>query len=352
MFDPDFDSQKLIYHPERVAEWLNGGKTSGPLYTELELSNRCNCRCLFCGVDHQVNASGEMMGLGLARKVIDGLAVLGNKSVMICGHGEPLLNPEVVEIVRLAASLMSVSMTTNGVALVAAKLPLIDELEWIRFSVNGCTPENYALIHGTEKEIFTRVLANIGAAVNRKREKNLPVTVGVQLVLLPENENLVIDLARQVKELGVDYFSVKPYSQHPLSNNRRKIDYQRLLWLEEHLRLLEEPGFKVIFRSSAMRRVGTTKSYGSCGGIHFISFISANGEVWACNVFAGDRRFHTGMVRNESLAEIWNGSKRREVVSFVNDGLDLNQCRDLCRMEVCNRYLWRLRHPWPHDNFI
>ncbi|NTV15393.1 MAG: radical SAM protein [Desulfobulbaceae bacterium] len=352
MFDPDFDSQKLMFHPVRVAEWLAAGRTSGPLYTELELSNRCNCKCLFCGVDHQVNTSGEMMGLDLAGKVIAGLAELGNRSVMICGHGEPLLNPEVLAIVRLAAAQMSVSMTTNGVALNAAKLPLLDDLEWIRFSVNGGSPENYGLIHTTGPEIFARVLANIAAAVGRKREKNLPVTIGVQLVLLPENEGLVVDLARLVKELGVDYFSVKPYSQHPLSQNRRQVDYQRLLGLEEQLRPLDDSGFKVIFRGAAMRWVGLSKAYARCGGIHFISFISANGEVWECNVFAGDRRFSTGNVKDEGLAEIWAGARRRQVVAFVENELDLRQCRDLCRMEACNRYLWRLRQPRPHDNFI
>ncbi len=352
MFDPDFDNQKLMYHPERVAEWLAVGCTTGPVYTELELSNRCNCKCIFCGVDHQVNVGGEIMGRDLAGKVIDGLAELGNRSVMICGHGEPLLNPDVVAIVRLAAARMSVSMTTNGVALTAAKLPLIDDLEWIRFSVNGVGPENYAMIHTTSTEVFARVMANIGAAVSRKVGQNLPVTIGTQLVLLPENEASVVDLAVRVKELGVDYFSVKPYSQHPLSKNRRQIEYQQLLRLEEQLRPLEDSGFKVIFRSAAMRRVGVVKAYGRCGGIHFISFISASGEVWACNVFAGDRRFSTGNVQEESLPEIWHGARRREVVAFVENDLDLNQCRDLCRMEACNRYLWRLGHPRAHDNFI
>lgn len=352
MFDPDFDSQKLMYHPERVLQWLTTGVTSGPLYTELELSNRCNCHCLFCGVDHQVNTSGELMDPALAVKVINGLAELGNKSVMICGHGEPLLNPEVLAIVRLAASRMSVSMTTNGIALTAAKLPLVDDLEWLRFSVNGGSPENYGLIHATGPEIFPLVMANIGAAVRRKRELGLPVTIGVQLVLLPENEAQVVELARLAKERGVDYFSVKPYSQHPLSRNRLAVDYRQALRLEEELRTLADDGFKVIFRAAAMRRVGRPKAYEVCGGVHFISFISATGEVWECNVFAGDRRFYTGNLREEGLPEIWNGPRRREVVAFVKNDLDISQCRDLCRMEACNRYLWRLNHPKPHDNFI
>ena len=352
MFDPNFDRQKLMYHPVEVGRWLAEGRSRGPIYTELEVSNRCNCRCLFCGVDHQVNSSGEMMGLTLAREVITGLAELGNKSLMVCGHGEPLLNPEVVEIVRLAARRMSVSMTTNGVALTEAKLPLIDHLEWLRFSVNGGSPENYGLVHGTTAETFARVLTHIDAAVARKRTLQLPLTIGTQLVLLPENEGLVVELAQRLKALGVDYFSVKPYSQHPLSKNRQTVDYHQLLGLEQALRPLTDAHFKVIFRAQAMQRAGIAKSYRQCYGTHFLSFISANGDTWACNVFAGDPRFLTGNVAEQTLPEIWAGDRRREVLAFIENDLALTECRDLCRMDACNSYLWRLKTPWPHDNFI
>ena len=352
MFDPDFDGQKLMYHPDRVAEWLAEGKTSGPLYTELEISNRCNCRCIFCGVDHLVNGTGTIMDLELAGRVIDGLAELGNRAVMICGHGEPLLNPDVVKIVRMAAARMSVSMTTNGVALSPEKLHLIDDLEWIRFSVNGYDPENYALVQGTGESVFEKVLANISNAVARKKRLNLAVTIGTQLVLLPENVAGVVQLAQQFKELGVDYFTVKPYSQHPLSRNRHCIDYRGLLDLEEQLRSLEEDGFSIIFRAAAMQRAGTEKSYRACRGIHFISFITADGAVWECNVFAGDERFAVGRVGELTLPEIWRSPLRQRVVDFIENDFDLGQCRDLCRMEACNRYLWRLENPRPHDNFI
>ncbi|MBU0481259.1 MAG: radical SAM protein [Proteobacteria bacterium] len=352
MFDPDFDRQKLMFHPAPVAHWLAAGKTAGPLYTELELSNRCNCRCLFCGVDHQVNKTGAMMRLPLAEKIIGGLAECGNKSLMLCGNGEPLLNPDVLEIVRFAAGRMSVSITTNGSPLNASKLPLIDSLEWIRFSINGCNPNNYGEIHGTNPEVFTRVIENLVAAVERKKRMKLPVTIGTQLVLLPENAALVKDFAENLKEIGVDYFSVKPYSQHPLSENRLAIDYRDYLDLREEVLSLERDSFKVIFRTASMLKAGGAKTYGQCFGTHFISFISANGDVWECNVFVGDPRFFIGNGGDESIRSIWEGERRQKVVEFVENELDLGLCRDLCRMDECNRFLWRLKNPLPHDNFI
>jgi len=351
-YDTDFDRQKLMFHPQAVADWLASGRSRGPLYTEMELTRRCNCRCLFCGVDHQVNATDDRIDVALAQSLLAGLAGLGNKSVMMCGNGEPLLHPEAAAIFDYAADRMSVSMTTNGAALTAARLPLIDRLEWIRFSVNGGTPENYAAIHGVNAGVFDQVLANIAGAVARKKALGLAVTIGTQLVLLPENADQVVGLARQLKGLGVDYFSVKPYSQHPLSRNRHCIDYTRYRDLEDALRPLADERFAVIFRAVAMAKAGTAKSYQKCSGTHFIAFASANGDLWECNVFAGDPRFYIGNARENTLADLWNGPRRQAVLSFIDQDLRLEECRDLCRMDACNQYLWRLKHPWPHDNFI
>lgn len=352
MFDANFDRQKLMFHPLELAQWFAAGRTKGPLYTEFELSNRCNCKCIFCGVDHQVNQTTDSMDFVLAQKIISELAEVGNKSLMICGHGEPLLNRQVVEIVKFAATKMSVSMTTNGLALTGEKVSLIDHLEWIRFSVNGCDPDNYRIVHGASGDDFQKVMGNIIAAVVRKRELALPVTIGTQLVLLPENRSKTVDLARSMRDVGVDYFSVKPYSQHPLSRNRQDIDYRGYLSLEEELKLLETDTFKIIFRAGSMLRAGAGKSYQQCFGTHFLAFVSANGDMWECNVFAGDPRFLIGNASEESVANIWNGSRRQKVMSFIENDLNLAECRDLCRMEACNQYLWRLKNPRPHDNFI
>jgi MoaA/NifB/PqqE/SkfB family radical SAM enzyme len=50
----NIDSQKLIYHPRRVTDWLEGKKTY-PIYVEISLTNLCNHNCSFCiGGDSKV----------------------------------------------------------------------------------------------------------------------------------------------------------------------------------------------------------------------------------------------------------------------------------------------------------
>ncbi|MCX7591022.1 MAG: radical SAM protein [Kiritimatiellae bacterium] len=351
-YDTNFDGQKLIYHPVRVAEWFERGRTRGPIYTEMTLTDRCDCDCMFCGVDYDVNQTGAMMDVHLAVRILDELAGLGNKAIMFCGNGEPLLHPRSGEIIGYGSRRMSASVTTNGLALDRAGIELVDGLEWIRFSVNAGTPEAYAIVHRTKPEMFEIALKNLGAAVERKRTKGLGVTIGVQLVLLEENVHTVTTLAQRVKKLGADYFSVKPYSPHPLSNKHLKVDYSALAWVEAEVKALETESFRVIFRVRSFEKLGEGKPYGRCYGTNFFVFISANGDVWACNNYVGDRRFLLGNARRQSLAEIWQGHRRQEVLEFVEKELNVADCRVACRMDECNRYLWRLKHPRPHDNFI
>ena len=353
-FDANFDGQKLMYHPREVARWLEQGVASGPIYTEMELCNRCQCRCTFCGVDHLVRRDGQVIDADSAMRIVTALADLGNKSIMFCGNGEPLLNPDVRQIVRFAAQRMSVSVTTNGLALTRNNIALLDDLEWIRFSINGHNQDSYSRIHRTAGSRFHCALRNLAAAVNRRDRLSLPVTVGVQIVLLPQNADGVVELARQVRDIGVDYFCVKPYSQHPLSRNRTHVDYSGLDDLSEALAALASEQFRVIFRADAasVERLNRPKAYRTCYGTDFICFVSANGDIWECNVFVGDPRFLIGNALRDDLRQLWVGDRRREVCAFLRDRWDVGQCRDVCRMDACNRYLWRLKHPLEHDNFI
>lgn len=352
MYDTDFDSQRLIFHPGEVAAWLEHGHTKGPLYTELELTTTCNQHCSFCGVDHLVNRSQSFLEETAAYALIDALRQNGNKSLMISGHGEPLVHEKAPDIIAYASRRMCTSVTTNGTLLDDIRLHLIDELKWIRFSVNGYNPENYARIHGSGADQFHKVLRNIERAVERKAQRGLNLHIGVQLILLPDNAHGLFALAKVLKNIGVDYFSVKPYSQHPMSLRQHTVDYRPLQSLVEALTLLADERFRVVLRLQSMKELGRAKGYDRCHGIHFLGYVSANGDVWGCNVFVEDKRFWTGNINEHSFGDIWHGDRRSEFLGFIENGLDLDGCRDICRMHACNKYLWRLRHPFDHDDFI
>lgn len=354
MDDFRIDSHKLIFHVERVAEWFKG-KAICPLYLEIAPSGGCNHRCIFCALDYLMYKP-QFLDAGVLISAVKQAAKLGVKSVMYAGEGEPLLHKDIADIIHATKkACLDVSVTTNGVFLkkeLARKV--LKSLSWIRVSLNAGSAATYGRVHRARGADFENVLANLRDAVALKRKTGLATAIGVQFLLIPENAHEVLLLAGKLKKIGVDYFTVKPYSQHPLSGSHidRRFHYGRYLKMGEQLRRFEDKNFKVAFRDVTMRRIEAAKDYRRCLGLPFWAYINASGDVYACSAFLGDENFCFGNIYREDFASIIRGRRRREVLGRVGATLDVARCRQACRLDKINSYLWELKHPGPHVNFI
>ena len=235
----NIDSHKLQYHPERVIQVKNAttwekAKDVYPIYVEISPVGACNHRCTFCAVDY-IGYKANMIGLEVMKKTLWDMSVLGVKSVMFAGEGEPLLHKQIDEMVIFARDCdIDVSFTTNGVLL--DKLSWLNLCSWVKVSINAGTKETYAKIHRTKEKDWDKVWTNLEAAVKRKGN----CTIGVQAVLLPENSLEMFTLAVRCKEIGVDYLVIKPYSQHKSSINKMDINYDlKTQWLPGNWSLWE-----------------------------------------------------------------------------------------------------------------
>ncbi|MBT4606395.1 MAG: SPASM domain-containing protein, partial [Thiotrichales bacterium] len=112
--------------------------------------------------------------------------------------------------------------------------------------------------------------------------------------------------------------------------------------------------FKIIFRAHAMNKLKDAKlPYNTCYSTpSFWAYVMADGGVYTCQTFAGDERFCIGNINKSSFQEIWEGEKRSSQLQFMLNELNISECRKNCRMDEVNRYLWALKHPSSHVNFI
>lgn len=346
----EVDSHKLAYHPKRVSEWCEKGDCF-PIYVEIGLTNRCNHRCIFCALDW-VNHEGKDIDREVMLRTLKEMASCGVKSVMFAGEGEPLLHKDICLFVKKAKEYgLDVSITTNGVLFdkeMAEKI--LPCLKWIRFSVDAGTRERYAKIHKASEKDFDKVLENIKNAVKIKKDKKLQVTIGVQILLIPDNIDEIEILAEKLKGLGADNLQVKPYSQHPLSINKFVVDYSKLKPLKEKLNRFNDDSFEVLFRERTMERL-KERDYKECHGLSFFALIDAKGNVIPCNLFYDNPEFGYGNLYEKSFSEIWQEEKRKQVLKKIKEK-SIEECREICRLDVVNRYLQRLREPHPHDNFV
>lgn len=351
----DIDSHKLHLHPQRVASWLNGEQIA-PVYAEISPSGSCNHRCIFCTMDF-MGYKKNLLDCGLMTKRLAEMGSFGVKAVMFAGEGEPLLHPEISLLSHAAKNAgIDISFTTNG-ALLSKKLAeeLLPVTSWIKISCNAGSADDYAKIHRTKAETFENVFKNLEYAANFRNSRNLACTLGIQCILLPDNAENLPELARRAKEAGADYLVIKPYTHNPqsLQNRFGDIKYDKDSALLESLKSLENESFKVICRSMAMNRWNTKKAeFKKCLALPFWAYIDSFANVHGCIRHLGEELFSYGNLKDKSFKDIWTGKNRLDKINECEKNLDITSCHVTCRMEAVNQWLWRLKHPAPHDNFI
>lgn len=349
------DSHKLMYHVPRVSQWLTG-ENIYPIYVEIGPSGGCNHRCIFCAFDY-LGYKARFIDKNLLMDILSEMVQRGVKSVMYAGEGEPLLHKDIGELILHTKEIgIDVAITTNATPFNGEiALKCLGALTWIKASINAGTRETYSKIHRTKPADFDRVLENLANAVRIKKENNYTCTIGTQLLLLPENYQEAIILAEKLKNIGVDYLVMKPYSQHPMSHTTiyKDLQYDVYYNLNDSLQQFADDKFKVIFRRHTMEKLkDSDRHYLRCQALPFWAYIDAGGNVWGCSAYLGNNDFLYGNIYEDSFSGIWEGERRKKSLQMVDAELDISQCRRNCRMDEINRYLWELKHPSAHLNFI
>jgi radical SAM protein with 4Fe4S-binding SPASM domain len=349
------DSHKLMYHVGRVNDWLKGNPIY-PLYMEISPAGSCNHRCIYCALDF-MEYQPRFLDSSVLKERLKEMGRLGVKSIMYAGEGEPLLHKDIAGIIAATKkSGIDTAVTSNAVLfnerLAEQTLPY---LIWIKVSINAAKRDTYSKIHRTGPQDFDKVIKNMAYAAKIRRKNRYACTLGMQVVLLPDNYHEIALLAKKARTIGMDYLVVKPYSQHPLSktDSFKNIKYGRYLDLAERLKKISDAHFSVIFRMHTMKKWDEARrNYKHCLALPFWAYMDAGGNVWACSVYLSKDKFCLGNIYKKSFKEIWESRKRKSLVRWAAKDLNTDKCRVNCRMDEINRYLWDLTHPFSHVNFI
>lgn len=112
-----------------------------PTHLDIEASSSCQMRCPMCYTSYMDNSFKGVMKYDLYTKIIDQAVSENVYSVKLSWRGEPLLNPQIVNMVKYAkkSGIKEVACLSNGERLSSdIAEQLVDAgLDWISFSIDG-----------------------------------------------------------------------------------------------------------------------------------------------------------------------------------------------------------------------
>ncbi|MEK7722647.1 MAG: radical SAM protein, partial [Elusimicrobiota bacterium] len=273
------DGQKLAWHRDRVQAWLRGERIA-PITIDCSLTRRCSYRCMYCYGQLQANDEKKMTREVILRFLTDA-ADIGVKAVSFVSDGESTCSPHLYDaILHGRAQGLDIALGTNGYLLKEARLEdILPALTYLRFNVSAGEVARYKEIMGAPPDGFDKVCSVIRRSVNIKRRRNLPVTIGLQMVLMPQFTDQILPLARLGKELGADYLVIKHCSDD--EDGSLKVDYSRyhaLTGLLQEAEALSTKDYLVRAKWSKLMS-GGKREYDHCFGPPFILQISGSGLV-------------------------------------------------------------------------
>ncbi len=357
-----FDGHKMMHHLDRIQAWQEGEKFA-PIHIDMGITKFCNTACLYCYAVIQNMTKGHMIGREALLSYIDDCGKLGVRSIGFIGDGEPTLNPALYDAaVRAGEVGIDLSMATNGLLLDMDRVhDLLKNMTWIRFNLSAGTAEGFQRVHQSKSKNFELLIENIKAIVEIKKQYGYACTLGLQMVLIPECFDQVIAEAKLGEMLGVDYFVIKQCSDSEYKE--LGIDYKKFLELEGLLKEAEKfssDDYVVQVKWNKINAAGESnlykegyRKYDVCYGTPFLLQISGNGKVYPCGPFFNKERFYIGDLHKSSFYDMVMSDRYWAVHQDIIDSVDVHKdCAIGCRQDYVNKFLWDLKNPPEHINFI
>jgi AdoMet-dependent heme synthase len=295
-----------------------------PLSVHLDVTYRCNERCIHCYLDHDDH--GEMTTAEI-RSLLDQLADAGVFFLTLSG-GEVLMRRDFFDIVEHARRLLfNVKIKTNGVMIREREAQRIRALgiEQVQISVYSHRPE----VH----DAITKLPGSLKRTIEAIRFlKGCGLKVSIANVLMTANRYDSAGVIALAKELGV---------RHTLDPTvTPKIDG------DTSVLFLRAPGEALQDAFHNPELVGDVEEFCApppppgddimegypCSAGHTSCYVSPYGDVFPCVQFP----LPSGNVRKQRFIDIWRGSEELTEVRSIR-AKDLPTCSMCAHVGTCTR---------------
>lgn len=349
-----YSQLKIFYHQD-VLQHLLKGERCNPVYIRIKPTNKCNHNCSYC---HYKNSYLELDDFDPKDEIpkakmletVDSMRELGVKAVTFSGGGEPLLYPYIEETMeRVLSSGIDLSIITNGSLLTGEKAKLLAKGKWVRLSIESIDDEEYCSIRGIKKGSFEKLCDNIS---NFAHIKNESCELGVNVVVNDRNCHEIMEMARLMKELGVNHVKFSPMISNDTDSYHKDFRNDVTKQLQEAQDTFGNDRFKVIdlYTGDFGNSVVFERNYKRCPMKEFICIIAANSKVYYCQDKAYLNNGEIGSIADRSFKDLWLSKETDDLFRHFDASKICKQhCVHDSRNDLINSFLDMDRN---HINFI
>jgi AdoMet-dependent heme synthase len=295
-----------------------------PLSVHIDLTYRCNERCLHCYLDHDDH--GEMTTAEI-KDLLDQIAGAGTFFLTLSG-GEILLRKDFFEILKYARELgFCVKLKSNAILIREPEARRIRSLgvESIQVSIYSHRPE----VH----DAITKVRGSLKRSLEAIRFlKSYGLKVIIANVLMTQNREDYPGVRALAEEIGVDC-TLDPTVTPKMNGDRSVLNLN-----------VEGSALEQVFRDRSL--VGSVEEFRAaspalddddlealpCSAGHTGCYVSPYGDVYPCVQFP----LPSGNVRTHSFLEIWRHSTQLNEVRSIRLR-NLPSCSSCVHGSACTR---------------
>lgn len=250
-----------------------------PVSFEIDASNVCQNDCDFCMFAFHIKKNRVHLSMETFTKALWDFHRSGVKSITFTGGGEPLMNPDIIDMINMAHDLkIKVGVVSNGIFL--DKLQNIgNKLEYVRVSLDCASPDTYYRTKHTK--YFNTIVDNVKQLVDSRS-----TDVGLSFVITDENRDEIDQFYSLSKSIGVHYAQVKPELKPcDMEAQTKDIDREKFFVTERY----NIDGNSMV----------------ACKIAGLIGVLNATGKVYYCCIHRGKKAFMLGDINEKSLYELY-----------------------------------------------
>jgi len=290
----------------------------------LALSTLCDADCIFCPSDRGEKIRQKIMPLSYAEKIIDELASRKFrrrhrvKRIVISEGGEPFLNKDIIEILRLIKSRLHqplVWVNTNFQTVSSDKSRVILEeglIGHMGCNIDGSNAQNYSIVKRLD---YDKVMHNVKEFLRIRNELNSRVGLTIRILSLHKYIHTIHE------KLGVYPKKLKDFGLINIPDDTQIIVEQLKKILDMNKDIIYVSG---VSRWAEREQVDTGKidykkhHCGMSGRIESEAFIAPDGSWYICCEDSKNEVI-LGNVITQSIDEVFRSQRRKTIIKMLKE---------------------------------